>query len=308
MKREHGPTMINGIKKKIYAVASDPRTKSLLNWLGLGLGILGIIFIVYRFRGISDEINISAISKFQWAGILLGCAAYSGACVIQAFAWHNILEYLKLPVKPIWSIPTFGISQMAKYIPGNVFQFASRQAIGVSEGLPGIPLAKSIIWELGLMAGTAFLFAIFIIPNYNKNVSTLLTILIFILILIVLLFVIGLFIGRRISNSIGLFAIFFSITSAIFIYLLTLILGWQAPPGFQLITLCGIYIFSWLIGFITPGAPAGVGVREIVLFSLLSPFIPEGILLLAIVVMRFITVGGDLFFYGVSWGIRHKTG
>jgi glycosyltransferase 2 family protein len=298
--------MINAIKNKINVVATDPRTKSYLNWLGLGLGIIGVIFIIYRFRGISDEINISAITKFQWAGILLGCAVYSGACVIQAFAWHNILEYLKLPVKPIWSIPTFGISQMAKYIPGNVFQFASRQAIGVSEGLPGIPLAKSIIWELGLMAGTAFLFAIFIIPNYNKNVSALITILFFILILIVLLFFIGLWIGRRISNSIGLFAIFFSITSAIFIYLVTLILGWQATPGFQLITLCGIYIFSWLIGFITPGAPAGVGVREIVLFTLLTPFIPEGILLLAIVVMRFITVGGDLLFYGVSWGIRHK--
>jgi uncharacterized membrane protein YbhN (UPF0104 family) len=61
--------------------------------------------------------------------------------------------------------------------------------------------------------------------------------------------------------------------------------------------LCGSYVIAWLAGLITPGAPAGVGVRELVLLFLLGEQIPAADLLLAVVLGRIVTVVGDLLFF-----------
>jgi uncharacterized membrane protein YbhN (UPF0104 family) len=62
----------------------------------------------------------------------------------------------------------------------------------------------------------------------------------------------------------------------------------------------GAFVLAWLLGLITPGAPAGMGVRELVLLGLLSPFLPQSTILLATVLGRVVTIGGDLLFFG--WG------
>jgi len=50
-----------------------------------------------------------------------------------------------------------------------------------------------------------------------------------------------------------------------------------------------------------PGAPAGVGVRELVLLFLLKNVVAEAELLLAVVLGRLVTVMGDLLFLGVTF-------
>ena len=60
---------------------------------------------------------------------------------------------------------------------------------------------------------------------------------------------------------------------------------------------CGAYVIAWLAGLVTPGAPAGIGVREIVMYALLHTLISQSDLLTAIVLARIVTVAGDLLFY-----------
>ena len=57
------------------------------------------------------------------------------------------------------------------------------------------------------------------------------------------------------------------------------------------------YAIAWLAGAITRGAPAGIGIREVVMFSLLQTVVAETDLLLAIVLNRAITAGDDSLFY-----------
>lgn len=256
-------------------ILSSSKLKKYLNIAGLGLGFLGVMYIIIRFKDLSSETSISSISNIQWVGIGLSFFIYCGACIIQGLAWHNIMLHLKIPVSPKWSIPTFGISQIAKYIPGNIFQFASRQAIGVSEGLPGVPLAKSIVWELGLIAGTAALFAVFIVPVFNPAISPLISVLIFLVLLLVIILTISRLVGSRISYSIGLYSIFFITNGLIFLFIITHLLSNTPLSHLQYLSIFGIYIFAWLIGFITPGAPAGVGIREVVLLTLLIKSSPR---------------------------------
>jgi len=51
---------------------------------------------------------------------------------------------------------------------------------------------------------------------------------------------------------------------------------------------------------LTPGAPAGLGVREAILLVLLSDHVGDAKILLAAIVGRAITVLGDLLFYGAG--------
>ncbi|MCL2427559.1 MAG: hypothetical protein FWD05_14645, partial [Oscillospiraceae bacterium] len=67
------------------------------------------------------------------------------------------------------------------------------------------------------------------------------------------------------------------------------------------VTIIGIFIMSWLIGFLTPGAPSGLGIREIVLLMFLSGIVYEDILLSAIIIHRLLQVCGDIVAYGIAW-------
>jgi uncharacterized membrane protein YbhN (UPF0104 family) len=64
--------------------------------------------------------------------------------------------------------------------------------------------------------------------------------------------------------------------------------------GVKWLAVCGAYVVAWLIGLITPGAPAGVGVRELVLLFLLKDTITEAELVLVVLLGRTVTVTGDL--------------
>ena len=47
----------------------------------------------------------------------------------------------------------------------------------------------------------------------------------------------------------------------------------------------------------TPGAPAGIGVREAVIVVLLSPLVGGSVAALSALLYRLVTVSGDVVFY-----------
>jgi uncharacterized membrane protein YbhN (UPF0104 family) len=56
----------------------------------------------------------------------------------------------------------------------------------------------------------------------------------------------------------------------------------------------GLFILSWLIGFIMPGAPAGIGIRETMLVVVLGGLISPDMLVFSAVVLRLISIIGDV--------------
>ena len=54
---------------------------------------------------------------------------------------------------------------------------------------------------------------------------------------------------------------------------------------------------SWTLGFLTPGAPSGIGVREAVLVFLLSPLVGSAEAIILSILFRLVTVGGDVMFW-----------
>jgi len=67
-------------------------------------------------------------------------------------------------------------------------------------------------------------------------------------------------------------------------------------------TIIGLYVLSWLAGFITPGAPSGLGIREAVMLMFMGAMVYEPVLLSAIVTHRALNVVGDMFSLCVGHG------
>ena len=65
---------------------------------------------------------------------------------------------------------------------------------------------------------------------------------------------------------------------------------------------------AWMLGFVTPGAPAGLGVREAVLLGLLGPVLGEPAALLLSLQLRLATLGGDLLLFVASGPFGAVTG
>lgn len=89
---------------------------------------------------------------------------------------------------------------------------------------------------------------------------------------------------------------FLIISGLVFLGVLVMITPQTMDP-ILLLGLCGAYVIAWFAGFVTPGAPAGVGVRELALLFLLKGYVAEADLLLAVVIGRMVTVVGDLSYF-----------
>jgi len=90
-------------------------------------------------------------------------------------------------------------------------------------------------------------------------------------------------------------------------YLVTLVLlGQRVTPG-MVPTIVGLYMLSWLVGFLTPGAAGGMGIREAVLLMFLGGYLDTGVVVSSAIMHRVVCIVGDVFAYGIALAYS-KTG
>jgi uncharacterized membrane protein YbhN (UPF0104 family) len=63
------------------------------------------------------------------------------------------------------------------------------------------------------------------------------------------------------------------------------------------------FALCWVAGFVVPGAPAGLGVREALFIRLFAPGIGEGVAACVAVAYRIITTLGDLLTFLVAYWV-----
>lgn len=77
-----------------------------------------------------------------------------------------------------------------------------------------------------------------------------------------------------------------------------------AGPELGFAFLLGAYTFAWLVGFVVPFAPSGLGVREATLIALLAPTVGAGPATALTVGLRLANVAGDFLAIGSIEGAR----
>lgn len=274
-----------------------PLLKRCLHWAGAALGLAGVIFVAKRMFDSAGQIEFSSFGTGSWAIVAVLSVIFGFANCLLALGWWHILFSLHVRTPMRWAVRTYGISQLAKYVPGNVFHFASRQALGLAAGLPGGALVKSILWELVLASVAGVLFAVLALPLQWSQIPVPLSLLVFVSAFSMVGFSAHRWLGLPVVKALGCSALFLLLSSFVFVSTLSVVTAKGALEIELLPVYLGAYVVAWLAGLVTPGAPAGVGVRELVLLFMFGGRVVEAELLLAVIISRAITVVGDVGFY-----------
>lgn len=284
--------------------------KRILHICGSLLACAAIFFMIVRLQSYIDQIDFSTLISTLWIYIILLSLFVSVCNMGLVMIWYRCLEYLG--VHPLLSAATwiYGFSQLGKYIPGNIFHLAGRQTIGMAENLPAGKVLKSIIWELAILACTAsgIFCPPFIAQYFFPSLSPACISGIFALCCMAVPYAAGRFLGGAIRGAILWAVLYLCSFGGVFAAILTLISHADLSP-LEIFYGSTAYIVAWFVGFVTPGAPAGLGIREGAMLLLMKDIpVPEADLLLAVMLSRIITILGDFLFFLESVGIKYTPG
>ena len=269
-----------------------------MNRIGSMLGLAGAVFVGLKIYAYGDQLPFRSITAFGFASMGGLAVVYGASNALLAMAWKNLLLALKSPVRTWWAIWAYGLSQIAKYVPGNICQFVGRQTIGFAAGLPEWVLVKSMAAELVLGSVCGVIFATLVLPLSRFPVVISISTLLFSAAIVALIVLARVLWNTYIAIAVLCYLVFLALSGLIFSAALAIVHGGVDGP---LPTIVGSYVVAWLTGFLTPGAPAGIGVREAVLLFLLEQTADSSAIFLAIIITRMITMVGDFLNFGCCY-------
>lgn len=242
---------------------------------------------------------------------------YLIANLMLAAAWKMLLNWFgEVRLSFVNSIGTYGQSQILKYIPGNILSLPGRHVLGIQQGMDHAPLIGAATFEIVGMLTTSSIISIWgILLNKGNNsfpplFSALVVLLIALASPLVLKYVFSHeFVLKKLpvlrmtnwgnyTHLMGIWSLylcFFALAGFILFWTVGITQG--SGDLVPLPVMLSIFAVSWLLGFITPGAPAGAGVRESIMILALSHYLGESTSIVIALLMRIITTMGDVLFY-----------
>lgn len=289
------------------------------------LTVVALYFLVTVFVSQWDEIrnkvDVSALLLFMVAAI----PVYVLTAVSNAVAWTSAFRATgeKLPFST--GLPVHLVSQVGKYFPGNVGHFVGRLGLlklkkySVANG--GISIVLEILWMIGAAAALSVYAlatgALVSIGNMH-GFTDWLPVAVLLLALIVPNVMILVFnhlppgfrgkLGfegkiRRPPEAtvLGCYALYFLNFLLNGLILLVGVHWLFGESGGDVLLVVSLYTVTWLLGFILPGAPGGIGVREALFVLLFGGMYGQGVAAAMAVVLRVLSVIGDLVAFGLGY-------
>ncbi len=270
-----------------------------------GFAIL-LLSLVYVLREVNQ--NWAEITKFEPNGTeiaeLAGLSIFYGITLfLLAESWHQIVGVFGPETRRrTWR--SYTLTQVARYLPGNIAHLLGRAAVLRDGPLSVRQLGLATFLELIVVpsgAIAALLLAAILTPGVSEFASAfgwhlpakpILTAAVVVPVMAGLCFVFQR-IGLKSKFMFPLFAAF--LLSTLFMFALGTIFGavvLSVGNGpFWFASVAGVC--AWLVGYLTPGAPGGLGSREATLVWTLSDTMPVGELIIAVAMFRIVTVSGD---------------
>lgn len=302
--------------------------KKYIKLIGNILTVFSIIFLIVAMIKLDiDFSQIQNIVCFVWISII-GSVSVALTVYAMAFAWKIILEKLSGKKLSLMStVKVYAKSNMGKYLPGNVMHYVERNIFAAKMELNQLEIAAGSIIEVGTMILTAILFSIMIsyrdflnvlwqIINY-KTIFVFIVAVVILLVIVVCLYIryskfqslIKVIFRPRFLSVIGkimpIYMMVLLCFGMVLLFVCRYVLACEMSMEESLV-MVSVFILAWLFGFIVPGAPGGIGIREFVLVLLLSAMIGETNILFAALIHRMISTIGDILAYIVSVLIREK--
>jgi hypothetical protein len=110
--------------------------------------------------------------------------------------------------------------------------------------------------------------------------------------------------GLRTALLVGLLYLACFFSSGLILKLHAEWLFWMADVG--LVEFTCLFAIAWVAGYLAPGAPGGLGIREAMMLILLSPVVGSGVAVGLAVTSRITTAFGDLIAFLAGVALRRK--
>lgn len=306
------------------------RIKFLLRWLIVG----GTLFFLVQAL-ITHWADVKS-TTLQADGILYLALALVMILLGHTWAgyvWSLILTNLNQKRDPFWAIRVYLRTNIAKYLPGNVWHYYGRISAAKAQTISVSAATVSVMIESLLMATSALLIALFssqtfwaILPERIKQASLFGVFGLCVGLCVVHPYVFNSLIqqGQRLQAHISpkirsesqdqtsqqfaierypwqpLFGefIFLGIRATGFILVVSAFrdLNLQQLP----LVYTG-FSLAWFLGLIIPGAPGGIGIFESAALTLLQPILPNGIILSSVALYRVISICAETIGAGIVW-------
>lgn len=255
-----------------------------LRWAGRGALLAALIFLGAAFARLDWPALLDRFSAWGWTVTGIAALAYAGLLALLAHAWAGDAARGRSLPQWVASVTIYGPGVIAKYIPGSVFQYASRQVRGAELGWSHRAMARASLTEALLHLPGALLVA-----GVLSIAQTPYALLPLVLAGATLTLLAGP--GRPLARAAGLQLSFFSGFGLIAAALAGSALG-IGPAA----SIAAMFMLAWIAGFLLPLAPGGVGVRESALLLLASSVADTETILALALVTRLVTTAGDAIF------------
>lgn len=295
----------------------------LIKYIGSLLAVALVAFLLWR--GASEMKTIDLASGQAWLSFFAGLFLYSASQIIGAWAWRATLMIYDVHLPRGQAESQLLVSQIGKYIPGNFAHFLGRAALAKADGIGALTITGAMLLEIGFLftAGAAIVAMLFLVlPDFLHAIMASLPqdqmqgpVLALAVGLLVCVLLGQLFLWRRAGQPriiptrliapILLHLVNFAILG-VSLWCVTLAVD---PTADIWIGQCMvIFTIAWVAGFVMPGAPGGVGIRDGVITFGLELFVGVGVGLGAALLHRVVSVLGDIciFVLGVLMRKRQK--
>jgi uncharacterized membrane protein YbhN (UPF0104 family) len=286
------------------------KLKTILRWVILGTTL---VFVGKALQNNWLEVTAIRIDEGGWSILAIATGVTLLGHIWAGWIWTWVLRELKQSVPSSRFIQVYLKTNLAKYLPGNVWHYYGRIVAAKNANVAPGAATLSVLLEPLLMAAAALIFVVLLSSQFASTNNTLTLQALQIISLIIILCavhprclnpVIGSLYKLKLKKSqtqptdkllIRRYPLkplfgelgFVGLRGTGFI--LTLFAIIPLNPS-QIPLLLGAFSLAWLLGLVVPGAPGGLGVFEATAIALLQHRFPTAAVISAIALYRLISI------------------
>lgn len=294
--------------------------------------ILGgtLFFLAKALKDHWQEVALIRIDAAGWATLAIALGVTLLAHIWSGWVWTWILHELNQPVTTSQFVQVYLKTNLAKYLPGNVWHYYGRIEAAKTAGVAPSAAILSVLLEPLLMAAAALVMAMLATQSFSAFFSVTLQGLPILGLATVLIAVHPRFlnmairfVGRLKLKATGAtpaqtdaFQVkqyplrpllghlgFLGLRGTGFLLTLLALLPLELS---QIPLLLGAFSIAWLLGMVIPGAPGGLGVFEATALALLGQRFSPGLIISAIALYRLVSILAEAAGAGLAYLDEHR--
>jgi glycosyltransferase 2 family protein len=291
-----------------------------LRWVRAGAQIVliggAVVFLVKTARQHAGALS-SWDGAVHWPSLLAASALVVGAFALMVVAWSASLRWWHATVSFLSALRMWSLSNLARFIPGAIWQFAGLAALARDEGVSPLAATGAVLLQQLVLLATGVVVAVLLAPEWVQPIAGSLSPVAMTVLACAALVALAILIPLAMPTMGGWmsriakreFAWPRPSLASFSAYAAVLVLPWLIyAAAFWLFTRAvlgptapslgiagGAFVASYVAGIIAVFAPAGIAVREAAIVAMLAPVIDARHALLVAIGSRIWMIALEIF-------------